>query len=402
MSAAVEEAARRRPDIDVDLLAFIKELVLHEHPGEHEAELSASFQQLTPAVMAKGVEDTAFYRFLRLTALNEVGDDPGNFGRTVASFHEHAQHIAGTWPRTLLTLSTHDTKRSADVRARIALLSEIPGEWEAAVRRWSDHNDRYRAQGFPDRGLEYLLYQTLVGAWPIEEERLTEFLLKSAREAKVHTSWTAPAAPYEEAIAQFVHSLLADAEFRGDLETFMGRNQLVAHGRVNSLAWHTVMLTSPGVPDVYQGTEVWNLSLVDPDNRRPVDYELLRRLLDEVRDASAADVMGRADDGATKLWLIARLLSLRARRAELFEGSVYAPLAVEGAKARHALAFARGRLAVVVPVLVAGLAGAWAGTTVALPHGRWEDALTGAVCEGGGPVGLASLLGAFPVAVLTS
>jgi (1->4)-alpha-D-glucan 1-alpha-D-glucosylmutase len=182
----------------------------------------------------------------------------------------------------------------------------------------------------------------------------------------------------------------------------MGRNQVVPLGRVNSLAWHTLLITAPGVADLYQGSELWNLTLVDPDNRRPVDYELRRRLLEEIRDASATDVMARADEGAPKLWLIARLLSARALHPEAFDASSYAPLSVDGAKSRHALAFARGRLAVIVPLLVAGLGGAWGDTTVALPRGRWQDALTGAVWEGGRAVEVGSLLGAFPVAVLIS
>jgi (1->4)-alpha-D-glucan 1-alpha-D-glucosylmutase len=352
--------------------------------------------------MAKGVEDTAFYRYNRLLTVNEVGDDPGVFGRSAAAFHEHNAWRAAHGSKTMLTLSTHDTKRSADVRARIAVLSEIPGEWEAAVRRWSEHNDRYRAQGYPDRGLEYLMYQTLVGAWPIEADRLTQTLLKSAREAKVHTSWTDQASAYEDALAAFARSVLADAEFRGDLETFMGRNQLVSLGRVNSLAWHALLLTAPGVPDLYQGNEVWDLSLVDPDNRRPVDFGSRRALLEEVAPLDAAAVMARADEGAPKLWLIARLLSMRVARPDLFSAMDYAPLEVAGTRARHALAFVRRNLAVVVPVLVAGLAGAWNDTTVVLPTGRWTDGLTGAEWNGGQPVEVAALLSAFPVAVLTS
>jgi (1->4)-alpha-D-glucan 1-alpha-D-glucosylmutase len=352
--------------------------------------------------MAKGVEDTAFYRYHRLTAMNEVGGDPGAFGRAVSTFHEHCARMAERWPRTMLTLSTHDTKRSADVRARLVLLSEIPGEWEAAVRRWSGYNDRYRSQGYPDRGLEYLMYQTLVGAWPIDEDRLNQFLLKSAREAKSHTSWTNPVAPYEDAIAQFVRSVLADTEFRGDLDNFMGLNQIVALGRTTSLAWVALELTSPGVPDVYQGTEVWDLSLVDPDNRRPVDFDARARLLDEVRPASAAEVIARMDEGAPKIWLIARLLALRASRPELFEGSGYTPLEAAGSKARHVVAFTRGRLAVIAPALLFGLGGQWGDTSVTLPAGRWEDALTGAAFEGGGPLELGTLLGGFPVAVLTA
>ncbi len=398
--AAVEEATRRRPDVDAELLAFIGRLALMEHEGPREAEFAARFQQFTPAVMAKGVEDTAFYRYQRLVSLNEVGSDPGVFGRPVEEFHAYCARIASTWPATMLTLSTHDTKRSGDVRARLHLLSEMPAEWDAAVRRWAEHNDPYRSQGYPDRSLEYLMYQTLVGAWPIDATRLTRCLIKSAREANVHTSWTNPVPAYEDAVAHFVDAVMADAELMGDFQNFMGRMQIVALGRITSLSQTALLLTCPGVPDVYQGTELWDLSLVDPDNRRPVDFELRRRLLAEAGALPAAGVMARSDEGVPKLWLIARLLERRRDMPELFQSAEYAPLAASGAKARHVVAFARGRrLGVVVPRLLAGLGAGWVDTTVELPDGRWEDVLGGATVEGG-RVELTSLLSAFPVAVL--
>jgi (1->4)-alpha-D-glucan 1-alpha-D-glucosylmutase len=397
---AVDEAARRRPDIDAELLDFAGELLRLEHEGEAEAEFAARFQQFTPAVMAKGVEDTAFYRYNRLTSLNEVGGDPGAFGRPVVSFHEHCSRIAGEWPATMLTLATHDTKRSADVRARLDVLSEMPEEWDAAVRRWAEHNDQYRSQGYPDRALEYLMYQTLVGAWPIDEARLVEFLRKAAREAMAHTSWTNPVAAYEDAIVQFAANVMADAELMGDLQNFMGRTQIVPLGRITSLAQTTLLLTSPGVPDLYQGSELWDLSLVDPDNRRPVDYELRRRLLAETASLQPADVMARGDEGAPKLWLISRLLDRRRATPELFQSQSYSPIEAAGAKARHVVAFARDRLVVVVPRLLAGLGGTWADTTIELPPGDWEDVLTGARVTGAGAVELATLLGGFPVGVL--
>jgi (1->4)-alpha-D-glucan 1-alpha-D-glucosylmutase len=398
--AAVEEAMHRRADIDADLLAFVGELVLMEREGDAESEFSARFQQFTPAVTAKGVEDTAFYRFNRLVSMNEVGEDPGVFGRSVEEFHAYCARIASGRPATMLTLSTHDTKRSGDVRARLDLLSEMPAEWDAAVRRWAEHNDPYRSQGYPDRGLEYLMYQTLVGAWPIDEARLGRFLQKAAREANVHTSWTNPVAAYEDAITQFVGHVMTDAEFMGDLQTFMGRVQIVALGRTTSLAQTTLLLTSPGVPDLYQGSELWDLSLVDPDNRRPVDYELRRRLLTEVGGAEAADVIARSDEGAPKLWLIARLLDRRRRRPELFESQAYAPLEAVGQKAGHVVAFVRDRLLVVVPRLLVGLGGTWGDTTIDLPEGRWEDLLTGRQEQGGVPIAVSALLEAFPIAVL--
>ena len=400
VSIAVQEATRRRPDIDAELLSFVGELLLMQHEGANEAEFSARFQQVTPAVMAKGVEDTAFYRYNRLVSLNEVGGDPGLFGRSVEAFHAHCLKTAEKWPATMLTLSTHDTKRSADVRARTSLLSEIPAEWEAAVRRWAEHNERHRAQGFPDRNLEYLMYQTMIGAWPVDEQRLVGFLQKAAREAKVHTSWINPVQAFEDALTQFAGSVMADAEFKGDLESFIGRHQLVALGRLASLAQTTLLMTSPGVPDLYQGTEVWNLSLVDPDNRRPVDFEHLASLLSEIRSAALSDVMARADEGAPKLWLINRLLERRRTDPDLLGSSSYTPLLASGAKARHAVGFVRDRLLVVVPRLVVGLGGDWAGTATDIPDGSWESLLTGEVQQGGPGVPVAELTRRFPVAVL--
>jgi (1->4)-alpha-D-glucan 1-alpha-D-glucosylmutase len=400
VAAAVEEAMRRRQDVDADLLAFLGELMLLQHEGEKEAEFAARFQQFTPAVMAKGVEDTAFYRYNRLTSLNEVGGDPGVFGRPVEAFHEFCLRTATMWPATMLTLSTHDTKRSGDVRARLHLLSELPAEWDAAIRRWAEHNDPYRSQGYPDRSLEYVMYQALVGAWPIDEARLLQFLVKAAREANMHTSWTNPVPAYEDAIAHFTANVMADAELMGDMQTFMGRTQIVALGRITSLAQTALLLTCPGVPDLYQGSELWDLSLVDPDNRRPVDYDLRRRLLDETGSLPAAEVMARADEGVPKLWLIARLLARRRQAPELFASSLYTPIDAAGAKARHVVAFARDRLLVVVPRLLAGLGGAWADTTITLPEGEWTDVLGGAQVQGGGGVEVAALLHDFPVAVL--
>ncbi|HYL08210.1 MAG TPA: hypothetical protein VEU76_06650, partial [Candidatus Udaeobacter sp.] len=324
----------------------------------------------------------------------EVGGDGGAFGRPVEQFHEWCAQAASAWPQTMLTLSTHDTKRSADVRARITLLAEIPAEWEAAVRRWGEHNDRYRSQGFPDRNLEYLIYQTLVGAWPIDTARLSGFVVKAAREAGVHTSWLNPVVPYEDAAMQFTAAITSDAEFTADLESFIGRNQLVALGRTASLAQTTLLLTCPGVPDLYQGTEVWNLSLVDPDNRRPVDYAAHQRLLEEIRELGPEDVTARADEGVTKLWLIARLLARRQER----DG--YTPVEAGGARAAHAVAFTRPGLFVLVPRLVARLGGDWGNTEVQLPPGRWTSVLTGDAYPGGTAIAVNELTRRFPVVVL--
>lgn len=400
VALAAEESARRCPDIDPDLLAFVRDVLLLRFQGAAEAEFTARFQQFTPAVMAKGVEDTAFYRYHRLVSLNEVGGDPGAFGRTVESFHNYCAHITAVWPHTMLTLSTHDTKRSADVRARLHLLSEMPTEWEAAVRGWAEHNERYRSQGYPDRNLEYLMYQTLVGAWPIDAERLKLFLFKAAREGKAHTSWIDPVPTYEDAVAQFANNVMADSEFMNDLQTFIGRNQLVALGRMNSLAQTALLLTCPGVPDVYQGSELWDLSVVDPDNRRPIDFDKRRQMLSEIQGDEPEQVLARADEGTPKLWLVARLLKLRRERSGLFGDSGYSPIVAHGTKARHVVSFVRGRLTVVVPRLVLGLGGDWGDTEIELPEGAWKDAFTGTTYESG-RVQLGGLLQRFPIAVLT-
>jgi (1->4)-alpha-D-glucan 1-alpha-D-glucosylmutase len=398
--AAVEEAGHRRSDLDPGLLRFIGELLLIGHDGHLEREFAARFQQFTPAVMAKGVEDTAFYRYNRLVSMNEVGADPARFGRPVEEFHASCARIATEWPATMLTLSTHDTKRTADVRARLDLLSEIPLEWGKAVERWADHNQRYRSQGYPDRNIEYLMYQTLVGAWPIEVSRLSGFLRKAARESKEHTTWLNPDAGYEDALAQFASQVIADPEFVSDLEAFLGGHHIVALGRAVSLAQVTLLLTCPGVPDLYQGTEVWDLSLVDPDNRRQVDYDRRESLLSDVRDMGPVQAMARSDDGTPKLWLIARLLDERRRRPEVFESTSYAPLTAVGAKAPHVVSFVRDRLVVIVPRLLIGLAGDWAGTTLELPRGRWKNVLAGDEHDGVAAIDLDALLQAFPVAVL--
>ncbi len=401
---AVEEARGRRPDLDPDLFSFLGEVLLLRVPGEVEEELALRFQQLTGPVMAKGAEDTAFYCYRRLVSLNEVGGDPGRFGRTVEELHRASRRAAEAWPSTMLTLSTHDTKRSGDVRARINLLSEIPDQWALAVRRWSAMNEEHKRDGIPDRGAEYLLYQNLVGAWPLPVPRAVTYLEKATKEAKEHTSWIDPDPAYDEALRGFVEGVLADERFRADLASFVA--PLVEAGRVNSLAQTLLALTSPGCPDIYQGTEVWDLSLVDPDNRRPVDYEASRNLLAKVAQASADDVLAWADEGAPKLWLVHRALQLRRSHAAAFApGSSYEPLPAEGEKAHHVIAYARragtASVAVAVPRLVLGLGGKWGDTTVVLPEGRWTDVLGGSEA-GSGAVAVADLLARFPVALLVA
>jgi (1->4)-alpha-D-glucan 1-alpha-D-glucosylmutase len=390
--------------VDSQLLDFLHDILSGKWggPGEPEAELRMQFQQLTGPVMAKGVEDTAFYTYLRFLPLNDVGGDPSRFGLDPGAFHARCRRAARDWPRSMLALSTHDTKRSEDVRARLFLLSEIPEAWGEAVWRWREMNDpHWSGWEAPDRRTEYLLYQTLVGAFPLPLERARIFLEKAIREAKIHTSWTNPDREYEEAVMVFLARLYEAPEFQEELEVFS--RQLVEPGRINSLAQQLVQLTAPGVPDLYQGTELWDLSLVDPDNRRPVDFDLRRTVLEEVTAASPEEVLGRMDRGDPKMWVIRQGLALRKERPEIFgQEAAYSPLPAAGAGAEHVMAFSRGDEAVtVVPRLIVGLQrrGGWGDTTLEVPEGDWVDRLSGQKVAGG-RVRLAHILRRFPVALL--
>lgn len=400
VSTAVERAKRNRPEIDPLLFDFLRDLLLLRVEGELEVEFALRFQQLTGPAMAKGVEDTAFYRFNRLVSLNEVGGDPGWFGVSTEAFHEFCLATARDWPRTLLATSTHDTKRGEDVRARISLLSECPAAWAQAVRRWSELNEPHRRDGRPDRNAEYLLYQTLVGAWPIDGERLSAYMQKAAREAKAHTSWLNPDPAYEAALADFVAAVLANGRFLADFQAFLA--PLVRPGWITSLAQTLLKLTAPGVPDIYQGTELWSLSLVDPDNRRPVDYELRNRLLGELANSDPAELTNSLDDGRAKLWLTREALAVRRRFPEAL-GPVggYRPIKARGSRADHVVAFERGGSVITaVPRLVLRLAGEWVDTAIELPGGDWLNQLTGQRFAGD-EVLLSELTARFPVALLS-
>lgn len=401
IEAATRAARHQRPDLDPGLFTLIKELLLLRRPSESGRDFAMRFQQLTGPVMAKGVEDTAFYRYLRLVSLNEVGDDPGAFGIGPREFHAALLERQRRQPYALNATSTHDSKRSEDVRARIHLLSEMPELWAAAVTRWAAHNESYRQGGLPSRNDEYLLYQTLVGAWPISIERIWPALLKSAREAKVNTSWRDPAPAYEEGLHDFAVAVLTDSWFSQELEELTGG--LLFPGRLNSLSQTLIKLTAPGVPDIYQGSEVWNYSLVDPDNRRPVDYGRLRQLLAQVDAISPTTILERSNDGLPKLWVTRQALRLRAMMPAAFgDKGTYLPLYAVGPRADNAVAYVRGGAVItVVPRLVLGLDGDWAGTTLTLPDGSWQNQLTREVL-GGGPHDLAGLLRAFPVALLAT
>jgi len=389
---------------DPDRVGVLIEILQGRRDDRPARELCSRFQQLSGPVMAKGVEDTAMYRYFRFVSLNEVGADPGHFGLSLDHFHAACAETLEWWPETLLATSTHDTKRSEDVRARLQLLAEIPGEWWALVQRWAVQHEKYREGDMPSRNAQYLLYQTLVGAWPLSVERVQEYMCKATREEKRETSWLSPDPVYEKALVSFIGNVLEDKEFCEDLGRFVER--LTPFGRVNSLAQTLLKLTCPGVPDIYQGTELWNFRLVDPDNRCSIDFDARRSLFETVkaldRSADAPEqVMADADEGLPKLWLIHRTLRFRERRPDLYAaGGSYVPLAVSGPAQTHAVTFLRGGEAVTfVPRWPLKLAGAWEDTMLHLPEGQWANQFTGDV-HSGGEFPVANLLARFPVALL--
>ncbi|MDQ4105648.1 MAG: malto-oligosyltrehalose synthase [Actinomycetota bacterium] len=360
---AVSRAKKQSTAADTTVFDFIHDVLLLEVDGPEDYRGLAvafvmKFQQYTGPVMAKGMEDTALYIYNRLVSLNEVGGEPERFGVSVAAFHHLTGERARRWPHAMLASSTHDTKRSEDVRARINVLSEIPGEWRGEVVRWARTNRSRRrevdGQEAPSRNDEYLIYQTLVGAWPLEtldeaglaafRERIRAYMEKAIREAQVHTSWVNVNEEYEAAVADFVEALLTPSETNLFLEEFVPFVRRVARiGALNSLSQTLIKLTAPGVPDIYQGNELWDFSLVDPDNRRPVDYGLRRNLLAELEDTGpdAARLLDAWQDGRPKLHLTRQALALRRESPELFEKGEYIPLEVSGPRAEHLVAFAR-------------------------------------------------------------
>ncbi len=392
-------AGERRPDLDPEVFAFLGRILRLEVDAPLATELAMRFQQLTPAAMAKGVEDTAFYRHHRLVALNEVGGDPGQWGTEVNGFHRAMAVAQADWPVAMTALSTHDTKRSADVRARLALISEDPEGWRRAVVRLTDASAPHRsAPGHPTAADAYLFFQVLVGAWPIDADRAAAYLEKASREAKLRTSWTAPQGAYDEALVAFVRGCLGDPSFESVVETVV--EPLVDPGRRAALAHLALQLMAPGVPDLYQGSEVWDLALVDPDNRRPVDFDLRQRLLEEVHGMDAAQAWARQAEGAPKMWLIHRALDLRKRCQGSFGPDVtYRALHARGVQASAVVAFARADAVItVVPRLVRRIGrSGWGDTTLELPPGRWRD-LDGV--EHARIARIGDLFNAFPVSIL--
>jgi (1->4)-alpha-D-glucan 1-alpha-D-glucosylmutase len=398
---AVAQAKERRPDLDPGLVEFIGDVLALRSRGGLETEFLLRFQQFTSPVMAKGVEDTAFYCFNRMVGMNEVGSAPALNGITLAEFHQYCAKMLAGHPLTMTTLSTHDTKRADDVRARLAAITEIPGRWKATLGRWSRANAPLRTGKYPDRNTEYFLYQTLIGAWPIGKDRLIAYMEKASREAKQQTSWTQQNSEFEEALRTFIDRILDSQSFVAELEAFVRR--ILEAGRINSLAQTLIKCTAPGVPDTYQGSELWDLSLVDPDNRRPVDYDLRREMLNHLQGHERVEeILKGMENGLPKLWVVHNGLCLRREHPEWFGAeAAYQPIIAEGSKSGHLIGYLRGdSVAVLVPRWPLKLAAYWAATTVKLPDGQWINRLTNDVTRGG-QVRLQTLLKRFPIALLT-
>ena len=454
---AVFQAQRRNPAVSRELFAFVQDMLLLKYQASASEDEQAEqrrfvgkFQQVTAPVMAKGLEDTALYVYNRLLSLNEVGGDADRFGVSVEELHRAFRERQAQWPRAFSALSTHDTKRSEEVRARLNVLSELPQEWLAALQRWSDLNAPYRRALddvlVPDAPEEYLLYQTLLGAWPLEPysaqeyatfvERIQAYMLKALYEAKVHTSWINHNPAYEEAVQHYIARILDTQTQTAFLDDFLVFQRRLSHyGLFNSLAQTLLKITAPGVPDTYQGTEIWDLSLVDPDNRRAVDYtcryDMLRMLrarlaaAGEDRRALVQELLTHKADGRIKLYITTLALNCRRTHPGLFSSGSYVPAQGRGVKAQHVFGFYRcqGHWAaiVVVPRLIAGLlAGAhevplgeavWQDTQLLVPginpRWDWRNVLTGEPIiftenDSEPALVLAQLLGHCPVALLVA
>ena len=454
--AAVRCAKRRSPRLAGMVFDFVERILLKQtaitapDQCEERARFIGKFQQLTSPVAAKGIEDTAMYVYNRLLSLNDVGSDPMRFGVDAAAVHEWMAERHRKWPSALSATATHDSKRGEDVRARLNVLSEIPGAWKAAAAKWRALNRRFKTgvNGgvAPDANEEYFLYQTLVGAWPFESgdltrfrERIAAYMTKAMREAKVHTSWLSPNEDHERAVLRFVDAILDRRKSPLFLQSFEAFQARVAElGIYNSLAQLLIKITAPGIPDFYQGTELWDLSLVDPDNRRPVDYETRARMLRAVAGdrgvcasaECAAELLAARRDGRVKMFVTARALSVRARMSALYEEGDYIPLAVSGPRRESLFAFARRHerafaitcvprlLASVIPETGTTPTGAvWADTRIELPEGAADPHVSGTSClsyrdeftgvtigahavEGRLTLPASAVLGAFPVALL--
>ncbi len=381
---AISRAKRKNPALNVTIFDFLENILLLRYPEDFREtdkmewlDFVMRFQQVCAPIMAKGLEDTLFYVYNRLASLNEVGGSPEKFGTTLEAFHGQNGERCKSWPYGLITTATHDTKRSEDVRARLNVLSEIPGEWNHHINRWSRINKGKKlmidSQAVPDRNEEYLLYQTLLGVWslqPMEEDdyeffkkRIKDYMLKAVREAKVNTSWISPNATYEEALLKFIDAILSHRQKNPFLEDFYGLQKKVAYfGMIDSLSQTLLKMTSPGSPDFYQGTEIWDFSLVDPDNRRPVNFEIRKRMLEALKEKMALSGSNRAGlardlmlewkDGSIKLYVTFVSLNYRKENYKLFMEGAYTPLWGDGNLKDHVCAFSRQREGKVVLVIV--------------------------------------------------
>ena len=447
---AVTRAKYRNPPTHHRDVDYIASLLLKNRSGgtpswEDVRPFIMKFQQLTGPVMAKGIEDTALYRYHRLISLNEVGGDLAQFGIPVATFHERMRERQQQWPFSLSATSTHDTKRSEDVRARINVLSELPQEWETRVRRWHRLNEKKKTRGeggeIPSRNEEYFLYQTLLGAWPVAgldsatchdfRRRIQAYMLKAIKEAKEHTGWINPNDDYEQAVSRFIQHILEPGPSNKFLEDFLPFQQTIArYGMYNALSQVALKIGCPGIPDFYQGSEIWNLTLVDPDNRRPVDFGHVHNLAKRMpSDGSAItetflrDLMESHEDGRIKFHVTRTLLNYRKAHRELFQQGDYAPLETHGEKRHNLCAFQRTwseqEVIVVVPRLIHDIIPdstvpalghrVWGHTGVALRNGdpttRYRHVLTNQTIatqtsEHGTTLGVADMFQQLPLAVM--
>src|SRR4051812_1133360 len=432
---AVHSARWRAPAVGELMFDFIERLLLKKttvtEPAECEerGRFIGKLQQITSPVAAKGTEDTALYIFNRLLSLNEVGSDPTRFGLEPSAVHDWMVERQRRWPAALSATSTHDTKRGEDVRARLNVLSEIPGAWKTAVTRWRAINRRFKTEIkcalAPDANEEYLIYQTLLGAWPFENDpgvhaafadRIAAYTRKALREAKVHTSWLSPDDAYEAAAERFVRAILDPGRPNLFLQSSASLRDRVAQlGVYNSLAQLVIKITAPGVPDFYQGTEFWDFNLVDPDNRRPVDYSMRRRALSGLENADPAALLAERADGRVKMFVATRTLAARALRREIYQDGDYVPIATSGWRGGWPVAFARGPAVTCVPRLIATLSpdgtpplgrSVWADTAIVVPDAApLRDVFTGATLtpvhtEGGYTLAAADIFERFPVSLL--
>ncbi len=402
---AVGRVRARRPDLG-EIVDRVRRLLMLADRSPAGDDFVWAFQQLTGPVVAKGLEDTVLYRDLRFVAVNEVGGDPTHLGRDVGELHTSNADVQTHRPATMRLSSSHDTKRSEDVRARLAVLSQDPDGWVRAVLELRGLTAPHRGARGPSPAHEHLFFQTVVGTWPIDAGRLTTYLVKAAREGKQDTNWLDPDTDYEADLDRYVGGALGDPACVAAIERIV--DDVREAGWLTSLAMTLTKLAAPGVPDVYQGCELWDLSLVDPDNRRPIDHALRARLLDVLDDDPAPEaVLDQLDDGLPKLWLIRQALALRAERPAAFGAdAAYVPLWPSGRRADRLAAWLRGdAVAALVPVQVRRLGRRftdwdWDGTMLELPAGTWHDRLTGVAWDGG-THRVADLLGRFPVALLT-